>query len=90
MSHNLNLRGSCCAIIHLSHLLVKIVFFVGMQDGGDVMIGHHGRSVHESYPAVKGDSHLSSCFIITYLEMISQSNQSNSWAIILHLPSLFC
>lgn len=59
-----------------------------MQAGGDFMVGHHRRSVHESYPAVKGDSHLSSCFIIIYLEMINQSIQANSWAIILHVPSL--
>ena len=42
---------------------------VGMQACGDVMImiGQHGRSVHEFIPAYlwgRGDSHFSSCFII--------------------------
>ena len=42
----------------------------GMQACGDVMImiGQHGRSVHEVIPAYlwgKGDSHFSSCCIIT-------------------------
>ena len=40
---------------------------VGMQVCGDVMImiGQHGRSMHELYPHIlgsKGDSHFSSCF----------------------------
>ena len=44
--------------------------FVGMQACGDVMImiAQHGRSVHELYPHIlwgKGDSHFSSCIIIT-------------------------
>ena len=43
---------------------------VGMQACGDVMImiGQHGRSVHEVIPAYlwgKGDSHFFSCIIIT-------------------------